>query len=121
MLTGDEVADDIMNSYKVDTHTYIEVSKDEHENIVLESTRTIDVNEFVPKADINQIPDQPWNLKLLLRFCGDSDRRQSTFYSNSGPRPLDKEAWRALHKRSVRHETAATSYRAKENLQRTAD
>jgi hypothetical protein len=37
----------------VDTDTYIEVSKDELENIALESTRTIDIDEFVPKADID--------------------------------------------------------------------
>src|SRR3954470_18775209 len=42
-----------LTKYKVDTDTYIEVSKDELENIALQSTRTIDINEFVPKADIN--------------------------------------------------------------------
>jgi DNA end-binding protein Ku len=52
--TGEEVAnDDIMKGYKVDTDTYIEVSKDELENIALESTRTIDIDEFVPKSDID--------------------------------------------------------------------
>lgn len=52
--TGEEVQnDDIMKGYKVDTDTYIEVSKDELENIALESTRTIDINEFVPKSDID--------------------------------------------------------------------
>jgi DNA end-binding protein Ku len=52
--TGDEVAsEDIMKGYKVDTDTYIEVSKDELDNIALDSTRTIDIDEFVPKADID--------------------------------------------------------------------
>jgi DNA end-binding protein Ku len=52
--TGEEVSnEDIMKGYKVDTDTYIEVSKDELENIALESTRTIEINEFVPKADID--------------------------------------------------------------------
>src|SRR2546421_4276564 len=52
--TGEEVSsDEITKGYKVDTDTYIEVSKDELENIALESTRTIDINEFVPKADID--------------------------------------------------------------------
>ena len=52
--TGEEVAnDEIMKGYKVDTDTYIEVTKDELENIALESTRTIDIDEFVPKADID--------------------------------------------------------------------
>ena len=41
--TGDEVSsDDIIKGYKVDTDKYLEVSKDELENIALESTRTID-------------------------------------------------------------------------------
>jgi DNA end-binding protein Ku len=52
--TGEEVEnEDIMKGYKVDTDTYIEVSKDELENIALESTRTIDIDEFVPKVDID--------------------------------------------------------------------
>src|SRR5438045_2338419 len=52
--TGEEVSnDDIIKGYKVDTDTYIEVSKDELENIALESTRTIDIDEFVPKSSID--------------------------------------------------------------------
>ena len=52
--TGDEVeAEDIMKGYKVDKDTYVEISKDELENIALESTRTIEIDEFVPKADID--------------------------------------------------------------------
>ncbi len=52
--TGEEVAvEDIMKGYKVDTDTYIEVSKDELDDIALESTRTIEIDEFVPKADID--------------------------------------------------------------------
>jgi DNA end-binding protein Ku len=52
--TGEEVSnEDIMKGYKVDTDTYVEVSKDELENIALDSNRTIDIDEFVPKADID--------------------------------------------------------------------
>src|ERR1700726_1642214 len=52
--TGEEAAaEDIMKGYKVDTDTYIEVSKDELEDIALESTRTIEIDEFVPKSDID--------------------------------------------------------------------
>src|SRR5579864_138315 len=52
--TGEEVSsDDIMKGYKVDTDTYIEVSKDELENIALESTRTIEIDEFVPRSGID--------------------------------------------------------------------
>jgi len=52
--TGEEVsAEDIMKGYKVDTDSYIEITKDELENIALDSNRTIDIDEFVPKADID--------------------------------------------------------------------
>ena len=52
--TGEEVAnDDIMKGYKVDTDTYIEISKDELDDIALELTRTIEIDEFVPKTDID--------------------------------------------------------------------
>ena len=52
--TGEEVAaDDIMKGYKIDTDTYIEVTKDELDDIALESTRTIEIDEFVPKSDID--------------------------------------------------------------------
>src|SRR5436190_15392893 len=52
--TGEEVAnEDIMKGYKVDTDTYIEVSKDELDELALESTRTIEIDEFVPRTDID--------------------------------------------------------------------
>lgn len=52
--TGDEVApEDITKGYKVDTDTYIEVTRDELQDIALESTHTIEIDEFVPKADID--------------------------------------------------------------------
>src|ERR1700712_104528 len=54
--TGDEVAsEDIIKGYKVDTDQYLEVSKDELENIALESTRTIDIDEFVPRSEIDEL------------------------------------------------------------------
>src|SRR5688572_20634206 len=52
--TGDEVGpDDIVKGYKVDSDAYIEVTKDELDNIALESTRTIEIDEFVPKSEID--------------------------------------------------------------------
>ena len=54
--TGEEVeASDIIKGYKVDTDTYLEVSKDELENIALESTRTIDIDQFVPRSEIDDL------------------------------------------------------------------
>ncbi|MCK1400853.1 Ku protein [Bradyrhizobium sp. 4] len=52
--TGNEVtSDDIVKGYKVDTDTYIEVTKDELDDIALDSTHTIEIDEFVPKTDID--------------------------------------------------------------------
>src|SRR6188768_2217915 len=52
--TGEEVlSEDIMKGFKVDTDTYVEIGKEELEKIALESTRTIEIDEFVPKADID--------------------------------------------------------------------
>jgi DNA end-binding protein Ku len=54
--TGEEVSnEDIIKGYKVDTDTYVTVDKDELDNIALESTRTIDIDEFVPKSDIDEL------------------------------------------------------------------
>src|SRR5881397_3654362 len=52
--TGEEVAsEDIMKGYKVDTDTYIEVTKEELDELALESTHTIEIDEFVPRTDID--------------------------------------------------------------------
>jgi len=52
--TGVEVAtEDIVKGFKVDTDTYVEVTKDELENVALESTRTIDIDEFVQRDEID--------------------------------------------------------------------
>jgi DNA end-binding protein Ku len=54
--TGEEVAnDDIIKGFKVDTDTYVTVDKDELDNIALESIRTIDIDEFVPKSEIDEL------------------------------------------------------------------
>jgi len=54
--TGEEVPnEDIIKGYKVDTDTYLEVSKEELENIALESTRTIEIDEFVPRSEIDDL------------------------------------------------------------------
>src|SRR6202171_5497709 len=54
--TGEEVAnEDIVKGYKIDTDTFVTVDKDELDNIALESTRTIDIDEFVPKSDIDEL------------------------------------------------------------------
>src|SRR6201995_3041732 len=52
--TGEEVAnEDIVKGYKVDTDTFVEVTKEELENVALESTRTIEIDEFVDHSEID--------------------------------------------------------------------
>src|SRR5471032_704073 len=52
--TGEEVAnEEIVKGYKVDTETFIEVTKEELENVALESTRTIEIDEFVDRSEID--------------------------------------------------------------------
>jgi DNA end-binding protein Ku len=54
--TGEEVAnEDIIKGYKVDTDRYLEVTKDELESIAPESTRTIEIDEFVPGSEIDDL------------------------------------------------------------------
>jgi DNA end-binding protein Ku len=52
--TGEEVPnEDIVKVFKVDIDTYVEVSKEELENVALESTRTIEIDEFVARDQID--------------------------------------------------------------------
>ena len=52
--TGEEVAnEDIVKGYKIDTDTFVEVTKEEFEEVALESTRTIEIDEFVEKSEID--------------------------------------------------------------------
>jgi DNA end-binding protein Ku len=54
--TGEEVPpEDIIKGYKVDTDRYLEVTKDELENIGLESTRIVEIEEFVPRSEIDDL------------------------------------------------------------------
>jgi DNA end-binding protein Ku len=52
--TGEEVPnEDIVKAFKVDTDTYAEVTKEELENVALESTRTLEIDEFVQREEID--------------------------------------------------------------------
>jgi len=52
--TGDEVEnEDIVKGYALDKDTFIEVTKEELENVALESTRTIEIDEFVDRKEID--------------------------------------------------------------------
>jgi DNA end-binding protein Ku len=52
--TGEEVAnEDIVKGYMLDKDQFIEVSTEELEELALESTRTIDIDEFVDRDEID--------------------------------------------------------------------
>src|SRR3954465_13563898 len=54
--TGEEVENaDIIKGYQIDKDQYLEVSKEELENIALESTRPIKIDEFVPRSEIDDL------------------------------------------------------------------
>lgn len=54
--TGHEVAaDDIIKGYEVDKGRYIELEPDELEAIAIESRRTIDIDQFVPRNEIDDL------------------------------------------------------------------
>jgi len=52
--TGDEVPnEDIVKGYQLEKDQFIEVTKEEFEEIALESTRTIEIDEFVDRTEID--------------------------------------------------------------------
>ncbi|MHC2676967.1 DNA end-binding protein Ku [Bradyrhizobium diazoefficiens] len=52
--TGDEVpSEDIAKGYELEKGQFIEVTKEELEELALESTRTIEIDEFVNRSDID--------------------------------------------------------------------
>src|SRR6201990_3022838 len=54
--TGEGVSsEDIMKGYKMQTDTYIEIPRDVLDAIALESTRTIEIDQFVPKSEIDEL------------------------------------------------------------------
>jgi DNA end-binding protein Ku len=54
--TGDEVeSSDIIKGYEVGKGEYIELDAEELEAVAIESKRTIDIDEFVPKDEIDEL------------------------------------------------------------------
>lgn len=54
--SGDEVAaDDIVMGYEVSKGEYIEIEPDELDAVEIDSSRMIDIDEFVPKAEIDEL------------------------------------------------------------------
>ncbi|HEY7230798.1 MAG TPA: Ku protein [Pseudolabrys sp.] len=54
--TGDEVEQqNIVKGYQVEKGHYIEITEDELEAVSLESKKTIEIDEFVPKSEIDEL------------------------------------------------------------------
>jgi DNA end-binding protein Ku len=54
--TGEEVdSENIVKGYQIAKGQYIEIDDDELESIALESTKTIEIDEFVPKSEIDDL------------------------------------------------------------------
>jgi DNA end-binding protein Ku len=54
--TGEEVPpEQIVKGYEVGKGQYIEITDEELEAVALESTRTIDIDEFVPRNEIDEL------------------------------------------------------------------
>jgi DNA end-binding protein Ku len=54
--TGDEVpSDDIVKGYKVDTDSYVQVTQEEIDAVLPESSRAIEIDTFVPRDEIDDL------------------------------------------------------------------
>jgi DNA end-binding protein Ku len=54
--TGDEVpSDQIIKGYEVAKGEYVEITDEELDAVALDSTKTIDIDEFVPKNEIDEL------------------------------------------------------------------
>jgi DNA end-binding protein Ku len=54
--TGEEVqSENIAKAFQISKGQYIEIGDDELETIALDSTKTIDIDEFVPKSEIDDL------------------------------------------------------------------
>ena len=54
--TGEEVpSDDIVKGFDIGKGEYIELEPEELEAVAIESKRTIEIDEFVPKKDIDEL------------------------------------------------------------------
>jgi len=54
--TGEEVESaNIVKGYQIDKGQYVEITDDELESIALETRKTIEIDEFVPKSEIDEL------------------------------------------------------------------
>ena len=64
--TGDEVeSSDIIKGYEVSKGDYLELDPEEIEVVALDSTRTIEIDEFVPRSEIDELCAIPTTLSRM--------------------------------------------------------
>ena len=82
--TGEEVeSSNIIKGYQIEKGRYIEISEEEIESITLESRKTIEIDEFVPKSEIDELyNDRPYYI------APDGDVGQEAFVVIREPRGL---------------------------------
>jgi DNA end-binding protein Ku len=89
--TGDDVEQgNIIKGYEVAKDQYIELAPEELEAVAIESKRTIDIDEFVPKSQIDELYIRDPYSRLMARSASKRLR--------SSARPSAKRAWSLLAK-----------------------
>jgi Ku protein len=82
--TGDEVdSSDIIKGYEVGKGQYIEIEPEELEAIAIESKRTIEIDEFVPKKEIDEVYQ---NSTISFRMAKWANRHSRSFARQSARR-----------------------------------
>ena len=103
--TGDEVpSENIIKGYEVAKGEYIEITDEELEAVALDSTKTIDIDEFVPRDEI----DKPHNIRRPLyrarwqcgprRLCRHPQRHRTDEDGGDRPRGVDQPRARDRHR-----------------------
>ena len=68
-VTGEPVSDEeIVKGYEVRKGRYVEITDDELEAVAIESTHTIEIDQFVPKSEIDELY---WNIPYYIAPDGE--------------------------------------------------
>jgi DNA end-binding protein Ku len=72
-VTGEPVSDeDIVKGYEVGKGRYVEIADDELESVAIGSTHTIEIDQFVPRSEIDELY---WNILYYIAPEGEVGRQ----------------------------------------------
>src|ERR1700716_141329 len=72
-VTGEPVRDeDIIKGYEVGKDRYVEITDDELESVAIGSTHTIEIDQFVPRSEIDELY---WNIPYYIAPEGEIGRQ----------------------------------------------